>query len=76
MDYMKNSTRHKTIISIFILLALAALALRLAFFTTSIRHAPVTTDEAIEFLMLNTSPQANRTCWSCHNLTGSRWNHM
>lgn len=51
MDYMKNSTRHKTIISIFILLALAALALRLAFFTTSIRHAPVTTDEAIEFLM-------------------------
>lgn len=36
---------------IVIFLACLALALRLAFFSTSIQHAPVTTDEAIEILM-------------------------
>ncbi len=48
---MRYTIQHKALIGACILLALGALALRLVFFCISVRHAPVTSDEAIEFLM-------------------------
>ncbi len=48
---MRYPSKRKTLVGACLLLALGALALRLAFFLISVEHAPVISDEAIEFLM-------------------------